>query len=95
MGVVTASRLGSWLRSHGWLVAIAAAYLVFPYWAGIRSANELPRAYLVRGIVERHTFTLEDDAARWGDTGDMSPSGGHICSNQAPGMLLVVPVATR
>ena len=34
---------------HGWLAAIAVAYLyVFPFFPQIHSANELPRVYLVK-----------------------------------------------
>jgi hypothetical protein len=87
------ARLRGWLGRNGWLVAIAAAYLyVFPYFPAIRSANELPRVYLTRAIVEQQTFALDDDARRWGDTGDMSPSNNHLYSNKAPGSsLLAVP----
>jgi hypothetical protein len=89
-----AARLSGWLGRNGWLVAIAAAYLyVFPYFPGIRSANELPRVYLTRAIVEQQTFALDDYKRRWGDTSDLSPSGGHVYANKAPGSsLLAVPV---
>jgi hypothetical protein len=85
--------VGAVLARHGWLVAIAAIYLyVFPYFPAIQSANELPRVYLVRSIVDAHTFALDAPAKVWGQTGDMSPSGGHVYSNKAPGSsLLVVP----
>jgi hypothetical protein len=84
------------LRQLGWLLAIAVAYLwVFPYFQRIQSANELPRAYLVRAIADDHTFAIDKQVAKpgFGPTADISPSGGHQYSNKAPGAsLLVVPV---
>jgi hypothetical protein len=81
------------LARHGWLAAIAVAYLyVVPYFPRIHSANELPRAYLVQAIVDDHTFAIDRGVARWGATADVSPSGGHQYSNKAPGSsLLAVP----
>ena len=78
---------------HGWLLAIALAYLyVFPYFPRIQSANELPRVYLVRAIVDDHTFSIDRGVQRWGSTADVSPSRGHAYSNKAPGSsLLAVP----
>jgi hypothetical protein len=82
------------LARHGWLVAIAVVYLyAFPYFPRIQSANELPRVYLVRAIVEDGTFAIDSGVRRWGSTADVSPSNGHMYSNKAPGSsLLVVPV---
>jgi hypothetical protein len=84
----------SWLSRHGWLIAIAAAYLyVFPYFPKIHSANELPRVYLVKAMAEDGTFAIDRGVARWGATADVSPWGGHQYSNKAPGSsMLVVPV---
>jgi hypothetical protein len=81
------------LARYGWLAAIAIAYLyIFPYFPRIHSANELPRAYLVKAIVEDHTFAIDRQVAAWGATADVSPSGGHQYSNKAPGAsLLAVP----
>jgi hypothetical protein len=82
------------LRRHGWLVAIVAAYLyLFPYFPAIHSANELPRVYLVKAIVDHHTFAIDDGVARWGATADVSPSGGHQYSNKAPGSSLLAAPA--
>ena len=83
-----------WLFRHGWLIAIAAAYLyVFPYFPKIHSANELPRVYLVKAMAEDGTFAIDRGVARWGATADVSPWGGHQYSNKAPGSsMLVVPV---
>jgi hypothetical protein len=81
------------LARYGWLAAIAIAYLyIFPYFPRIHSANELPRAYLVKAIVEDRSFAIDRQVARWGTTVDVSPSGGHQYSNKAPGAsLLAVP----
>lgn len=73
-----------------WLLAIAVAYLyVVPYYPKIHSANELPRAYLVKAVVDHGTFAIDDGVRRWGQTVDVSPSGGHWYSNKAPGTSLV------
>ncbi|HWO25924.1 MAG TPA: hypothetical protein VNO30_44625 [Kofleriaceae bacterium] len=84
----------AWLLRHGWLLAIAAAYLyVFPYFPKIQSANELPRVYLVKAMAEEGTFAIDRGVARWGGTADVSPWRGHQYSNKAPGSsMLVVPV---
>jgi hypothetical protein len=81
------------LARHGWLLVIALAYLyAFPYFPRIQSANELPRVYLVRAIVDDGTFAIDTGVKRWGGTADVSPSRGHMYSNKAPGSsLLVVP----
>jgi hypothetical protein len=81
------------LARHGWLLVIALAYLyAFPYFPRIQSANELPRVYLVRAIVDDGTFAIDSGVKRWGGTADVSPYGGHLYSNKAPGSsLLVVP----
>jgi hypothetical protein len=87
-------RVNSWLRRHGWLLAIAAAYLyVFPYFPKIHSANELPRVYLVQAMADEGTFAIDRGVRRWGATADVSPWQGHHYSNKAPGSsMLVVPV---
>jgi hypothetical protein len=79
---------------HGWLVAIAGVYLyLFPYFPRIQSANELPRVYLVKAIVEDHTFAIDRQVATYGQTSDLSSWGGHYYQNKAPGSsLLAVPV---
>lgn len=79
---------------HGWLVAIAGVYLyLFPYFPRIQSANELPRVYLVKAITQDHTFAIDHQAARYGQTSDLSRWNGHLYQNKAPGSsLLVVPV---
>ena len=80
-------------RKHVWWLAIAVAYLyVFPYFPRIHSANELPRAYLVKAIVEDGTFHIDREVEQWGGTADVSPYEGHQYSNKAPGSsLLAVP----
>ncbi len=81
------------LARHGWLIAIAAAYLyVFPYFPAIQSANELPRVYLTQAMVNERSFHIDTGVARWGGTADVSPSAGHVYSNKAPGSsMLAVP----
>ncbi|HVK83346.1 MAG TPA: hypothetical protein VM513_04515 [Kofleriaceae bacterium] len=81
------------LVRHGWLIAIALAYLyVFPYFPKIRSANELPRVYLTRAMAAEHRFAIDTGVKRYGATADVSPSGGHSYSNKAPGSsMLALP----
>ncbi len=89
----SSGKLGK-LRTHGWLIAIACAYLyVFPYFPKIHSANELPRVYLVKAMVHDGTFAIDHGVAQWGATADVSPHGAHQYSNKSPGSsLLAVPV---
>ena len=64
----------------------------FPYFESMKSANELPRVYLTMAVVDEGSFAIDTGARRWGKTADMSPSGGHIYSNKAPGSsLLAIP----
>ena len=78
------------LRRYGWLCAIAAAYLyLFPYYPKLQSANELPRVYLVKALVEDHTFAIDRGVATWGGTSDLSRYAGHYYQNKAPGASLV------
>lgn len=83
----------NFVTRHGWLIAIACAYLyVFPYFPRIHSANELPRVYLVKAIVDDGTVAIDSGVKEWGPTADVSPSGGHQYSNKAPGSsFLAVP----
>ncbi len=87
-------RLRGWADRHGWLVAIAFAYLyIFPYFPRLGSANELPRAYLVKAMVHERTFEIDHGVATWGFTLDVSQSGEHLYSNKAPGSsMLAVPI---
>ena len=80
-------------RAPWWLIAIAAAYLyVFPFYPRLQSANELPRVYLVKAIVDDHTFAIDHGVQRWGRTSDLAQWGDHLYSNKAPGSsLLAVP----
>jgi hypothetical protein len=87
------TRVGSvrtWIRSHRWWCAIAVAYLYcFPYFPKIHSANELPRAYLVKAMVDNGTFAIDQGVATWGSTADVSPARGHQYSNKAPGSSML------
>lgn len=88
---MTRSRVSS---QYGWLIAIAVAYLyIFPYFPKIRSANELPRLYLVKAIADEHRFEIDHGVARWGATADVSPSRGHQYSNKAPGSSMLAAPA--
>ncbi len=88
-----AARLRALARRHRWAAGFVLLYLYsFPYFPAIRSANELPRAYLVQAMVDHGTFRIDHGVARWGTTADVSPSGGHHYSNKAPGSsMLAVP----
>jgi hypothetical protein len=88
------ARLRAWTRGHGWLVAIAFAYLyIYPYYPKLYSANELPRVYLVKAMVHDQTFTVDGGVVRWGFTPDISESGHHLYSNKSPGSaMLAAPV---
>jgi hypothetical protein len=79
---------------YGWLIAIAGVYLyLFPYFPRVNSANELPRVYLVKAIVEDHTFAIDRQVKRYSWVSDLSQWDGHYYQNKAPGSsLLVVPV---
>lgn len=73
---------------------IALLYLYcFPYFEGMRSANELPRIYLTMSMVDEGTFAIDTGVERWGKTVDVSPSGGHFYSNKAPGSSLLAAPA--
>jgi hypothetical protein len=86
--------VGGWLKRNAWLVAIAVAYLyIFPHFPKTRNANELPRVYLVKAMVDDHTFAIDRGIKRWGKTADVATTGGHSYSNKAPGSsMLVAPV---
>lgn len=83
----------SWLVRRWWAIAIALVMVyAFPHYPSIRSANELPRLYLVMAMADDHTFAIDEGVARWGATADVSPAGGHQYSNKAPGSsMLAVP----
>ena len=81
------------LARNGWLIAVAVTYLyVFPHWPKVHSANELPRAYLVKAMAHEGRFVIDTGVRRWGTTVDVSKSDGHNYSNKAPGSsMLVLP----
>ncbi len=85
-------RLG-FIRKRGWAIGVVVALLyVFPYYPGIRSANELPRIYLTQAMVEHGTFAIDHGVKQWGTTADVSPHAGHQYSNKAPGSsMLAIP----
>ena len=64
----------------------------FPYFAGINSANELPRIYLTMAMVDRHAFNIDPELRKYVDSPDTSAFRGKLYSNKAPGMsFLAVP----
>src|SRR5690242_3275251 len=71
-----------WLRRRGWAIAFVVAYLYsFPWFPSLRSANELPRAYLVMAMADEGRFAIDTGAQKWGTTADVSPAtliAGHI-----------------
>jgi hypothetical protein len=87
------TRAATWLRRVGPALGLVVAYLYsFPYFPAIRSANELPRAYLVMAMADEGRLAIDTGVARWGTTADVSPSGGHHYSNKAPGSsMLALP----
>ena len=74
-------------------LTLALLYLYsFPYFARIRSANELPRIYLTMAMVERGAFDIGDYPAAYQGTPDLSIYRGKYYANKAPGMsLFAVP----
>jgi hypothetical protein len=88
-----AARLWHFARRRAWALGLVLAFVyVFPYFPGIRSANELPRVYLVQAMVDDGTFAIDRGVARWGTTADVSPHAGHHYSNKAPGSsMLAIP----
>ena len=86
--------MGPWLKRNAWLVAIACAYLyIFPHFPKTKNANELPRVYLVKAMVDDHTFAIDRGVKRWGITADVAETNGHYYSNKAPGSsMLVAPI---
>lgn len=81
----------SWLGRHGWWLAIATAYLyLFPHFPEIRSANELPRVYLVQAMADHGTFAIDRYLDPRLPLADVSPANGHKYSNKAPGTSMIV-----
>jgi hypothetical protein len=83
------------LTPRRWPIALgfALAYLyAFPFFAALRSANEVPRIVLTQEIVDRGSFRLD---GRWaevsrGSTFDVATTpDGHHYSNKAPGVSFV------
>jgi hypothetical protein len=88
-------RVTRWLRRYGFAAGLCAVLVyAFPYFfPTINDANEMPRVFLVQAIGDHGTFAIDEGEHQW-HTGspDISPSGGHLYSNKAPGSsLLAVP----
>lgn len=89
-----AQRFAARLRARWWLLPIALAFFyVVPYYPKIHSANELPRAYLVKALVDHGSLAIDDGVARWGATADVSPWRGRSYSNKAPGSSILTAPA--
>lgn len=84
----------TYFAKYGFAAALAFLYLYsFPYFAETRHANELPRAYLTRAMVDDQTFAIDTGVRRWGSTADVSPYEGHQYSNKAPGASMLAAPA--
>ena len=86
-------RVRALLRRYGFAAGLCFVLVyAFPYFPRIHSANELPRVYLVKAMVDHGTFAVDDGVRRWGKTVDVSDWRGHSYSNKAPGSsMLAVP----
>jgi hypothetical protein len=83
-----------YLTTYGFAAALAFLYLYsFPYFDKIRHANELPRVYLTRAMVDEGRFAIDTGVERWGTTADVSPHAGHHYSNKAPGASMLAAPA--
>ena len=82
-----------WLKKLWLPAAIVFFYLYsFPYFAGIQSANELPRIYLAMALVDRGALNIDPELQRFQPTPDTSTYKGKLYCNKAPGMsLFAVP----
>lgn len=81
---------------RGWVpIALLCVYVyAFPYFAGLRHANELPRILTTTQIVDHGTLRLDDCVDRLGSRADVSTTpDGHVYQNKAPGLaFLAVPI---
>jgi hypothetical protein len=86
-------RARAWIARWGLALGLCVTYLwSFPYFPGLRSANEVPRVYLVKAIADHGRFWIDDQIRPDDNTGDTSRSGEHVYSNKAPGSsMLAVP----
>lgn len=82
-----------WLRRRWFVIAFVVAYVwSFPWFPAMRSANELPRAYLTVAMVDRGSFTIDDELRRWDQSSDVATVGKRHYSNKAPGSsMLAIP----
>jgi len=74
---------------------MAVVYLyAFPYFAGLRHANELPRVLTTVELAEHGSFRLDDRLSQLGSRADISTTpDGHSYQNKAPGLsVLALPV---
>jgi hypothetical protein len=94
MGGVPSRRASAILRfAKRWrvLLGFAAIYLyAFPYFGGLRSANELPRILTTIQLADRGSFCIDERMNDLGSVADISttPSGHHY-QNKAPGLSIL------
>jgi hypothetical protein len=77
------------------LIVLFGIYIyVFPYFASLRHANELPRVLTTMQIVDQGTFQLDSRIDEIGSRVDISVTpDGHFYQNKAPGLsVLGAPV---
>jgi len=76
----------AFFHKYWFAIGIAFVYLYsFPYFRAIQHANEVPRVYLTKEIVDEGSIRIDTGVKRWGRTADVSPAHGHCYSNKAPG----------
>jgi len=73
-----------------WLFLLT--FFTYAYFQAGGGWNQNSQFDLARAIVERHTFAIDAYA---GNTGDVSPAGGHVYSNKSPALswLAAIPYA--
>lgn len=83
----------NFVHKYWFAIGLVFVYLYsFPYFRGIQHANELPRVYLTKAMVDEGTVQIDSGVKRWGRTADVSPARGHCYSNKAPGAsFLAIP----
>jgi hypothetical protein len=68
-------------------------FAVFPYNQGLNNPNENSRVYTTIGLVEHHTWRIDDEVARFGPINDAAVIDGHRYAAKAPAVsILGIPV---
>jgi hypothetical protein len=89
----TEVQAGGKFGRYAFAIGLTVIYLYsFPYFEGIRSANELPRIYLTMAMVDRGALNIDPELKRFQGSPDTSVYGGKHYCNKAPGMsFLALP----